>query len=90
MHPASASRRAAAEGKIQGGAIFGRMKRQSDSSAPVGLLGLGSGDGEKTVMHFNEDCSEISVMERADSRSPTFYTLERLPLKKALPAAPDQ
>jgi tetratricopeptide (TPR) repeat protein len=66
------------QGKVQGGAIFGKLKRQSNGSPPMGLLASGSADGEKTVMLIDEDCSELSVMERADSRRPTFYKLTRL------------
>jgi hypothetical protein len=40
-------------------------------------------DGEKTVMRFNEDYSEIEVMERVDSRFPQFYVLARQPNKLA-------
>jgi tetratricopeptide (TPR) repeat protein len=64
------------EGKVQGGAILGKIERRSDSPAVPGLLSFG--DGKKTVMVISDDCSEILVMEPADSRSPTFYTLKRI------------
>jgi hypothetical protein len=61
-------------GQVRGRAIFGQVKRVTDGQTPT-LLALDN--DVKTVMAFNEDHSEILVMEGPDSLHPRFYNLTR-------------
>ena len=61
-------------GQLRGCAIFGQVKRTTEGQTPSLL---DSSADAKTVMLFNEDHTEISVMERPDSLYPSFYSFRQ-------------
>jgi tetratricopeptide (TPR) repeat protein len=62
-------------GEVRGNVIFGHVKRSMDGEAPS-LLGS-TDNNVKTVMIFNEDHTELFVMEHPGNLHPLFYTLTR-------------
>lgn len=67
------------EGEVCGGAAFGNLKRDPEITTIGGLFR--SDKGAVTVMYFNENNTELSVMEDADSRTPRFYEIKAVALK---------
>jgi len=61
-------------GKIRGNIVIGELKRTNDRDASI--LGQAMNSGS-VLMFFNEDHSKLSVMEKPQSSTPTFYTLAR-------------
>jgi hypothetical protein len=62
-------------GHLYGNVIFGGVKRSRDGEVTSTLASMNS--DVKVVMVFNEDYSELSVMENPDGFQPEFYTLTR-------------
>lgn len=62
-------------GEIRGNVVIGQVKRTSDGD-DSSLLSQAMNSG-KVLMFFNDDHTELSVMENPDSVSPKFYTLTR-------------
>jgi tetratricopeptide (TPR) repeat protein len=62
-------------GRVRGNVIFGEVKRSHDG-AVQSLLAMGGGDS-KVIMVFNEDQSQLHVIERLENTNPTFYVLTR-------------
>jgi hypothetical protein len=62
-------------GRVHGNVIFGEIKRSHDG-AVQSLLAMGGGDS-KVMMVFNEDQTQLHVIERPESANPTFYVLTR-------------
>jgi tetratricopeptide (TPR) repeat protein len=60
-------------GQVRGNVILGRVKRSRDGETPSLLGSLN--DDVKTAMVFNEDQTELAVMEQLGSLHPQFYTL---------------
>jgi hypothetical protein len=61
------------DGELNGNVIFGAVKRSSDVSTLLSEV------SRKVVMVLNEDRTEISVMDNANTLHPEFYTLARIP-----------
>ena len=62
-------------GRVHGNVIFGEIKRSHDG-AVQSLLAMGGGNS-KVVMVFNEDQSQLHVIERPENTNPTFYVHTR-------------
>lgn len=65
--------------QIRGDAIFCQVKRSKDGHTPS--VWDSANEDIKALMVLNEDRSEISVMERPESRQVHFYSLTRAPRK---------
>jgi tetratricopeptide (TPR) repeat protein len=66
-------------GKLRGRAIIGDMKRERDGAS---LLESAGGES-KIFMMFNDDGTELSIVERANTNSPTVVVLTRVQLLSA-------
>jgi hypothetical protein len=64
-------------GQVHGNVILGQVKRRRDGETPS--LSESPDDNAKVLMVFNEERTEIFVMERPDSLEPRFYTLTTNP-----------
>ena len=64
-------------GQLRGSVILGQVKRSRDGEQPS-LLSAGN-DGVKALMVFNNDYTELFVMEGPDGAQPRLYSLTRAP-----------
>ncbi len=78
----SVTHRTSFVGEIRGRVVIGQVTRKSDGDDPSLLSEAMS--GVKVLMYFNDDHTELSVMENPQSATPQFYKIRQEGLSAAV------